>query len=127
MKDRVTLIVTSLLTIFLLVLHLTIEIVHGVEPGKVSTYIGVAVLAVWMYGALPLADRRAGTIIMLIGGILATGISILHMRGAGLAGGRIGQTGDAFLWVSTLLTFSVTGTFSVLLAAKGLAARDRRV
>ena len=120
MNDRRTLSVTSLLTIVLLVIHLTIEIVHGVEPGKVSTYVGVLILAVWMFGALPLADGRSGLAIMLLGGIAAAGVSILHMRGAGLVGGRIGQTSDAFLWVSSLLAFSVTGTFSALLAAKVL-------
>jgi hypothetical protein len=125
MRDTLTLTVTSLVTIVMLVLHLTIEIVHGVEPGNVSTYIGVLILAVWMAGALTLADRRSGLIIMLLGGIAAAGVSILHMRGAGLVGGRIGQTSDAFLWVATLLTFSVTGTFSVLLAGTRLVRRPR--
>ncbi|HET7698498.1 MAG TPA: hypothetical protein VFK57_22475 [Vicinamibacterales bacterium] len=126
MKDTVTLTITSLVTILMLVLHLTIEIVHGVEPGNVSTYVGVLILAAWMFGALPLASGRSGLIIMLLGGIAAAGVSILHMRGAGLAGGRIGQTSDAFLWVSTLLTFGVTGTFSAFLAARALFNRPRK-
>ena len=125
MNDRITLTVASLLTIVLLVVHLSIEIVHGVESGTVSTYAGVVVLAVWMYGALPLGDRRSGLIIMLVGGILGAGIAVLHMRGAGLAGGRIGKTADAFLWVSTTLAFGLTATFSVFLATRGLLRTGR--
>ena len=123
MKDRVTLTITSLLTILLLVLHLTIEIVHGAEPGKVSTYTGLFVLAVWMYGTLPLGDRRSGLVIMLLGGIIGTGVTVLHLRGAGLAASRITNSSSGFLWVSTLLTTGVLATFSVFLAARGLVRR----
>ena len=120
MKDTVTLTITSLLTIVLLVPHLTIEIVHGAEPGTVSTYTGLFVLAVWMYGTLPLGDRRSGLIIMLLGGIVGAGVTVLHLRGAGLAASRITNSSSGFLWVSSLLATGVIATFSVLLAARGL-------
>jgi len=123
MKDTVTLTITSLLTILLLVCHLTIEIVHGIEPGKVSTYVGIFILAVWMYGTLPLGGRRSGLVIMLIGGILGAGVPVLHMRGAGLAAGRLAASSHGFMWVASNLALGVTATFSALLAARGLVRR----
>ena len=125
MTDRVTLTIASLLTILLLVFHLTIEIVHGVEPGTVSTYTGIFIMAVWMYGALPLADRRSGVIIMLVGGILGAGVPVLHMRGAGMAAGRLTNSSAGFLWVLTNLMLGVTATFSALLAARSLFRRRK--
>jgi uncharacterized membrane protein YGL010W len=46
MKHKVTLTITSLLSILFLVFHLTEDIVRGMERGGVSTYVGVLILAV---------------------------------------------------------------------------------
>jgi hypothetical protein len=122
MQHKFTLTITSLLSILFFTFHLTDDIVRGFEPGGVPTIVGVIILAVWLYGTLVLADRRSGTIIILLASILGSGVPVIHMTGAGLVGGRIAGSSGVFFWVWTLLTLGVTCIFSVLLAARGLVA-----
>ena len=120
MKRNVLLTVTSLLSILLLTFHLTEDIVRGFEPGKASTFVGVLILAVWLYATLALAERRSGLVIVLLASILASGVPFVHMRGAGLVGGRIAGSSGVFFWVFTLLALGVTGVVSVILSAGAL-------
>ena len=57
---------------------------------------------------------------MLLGSIAGLGVLVIHMRGAGLVGGRIANSGGVFFWVWTLIALGVTSTFSVILSARGL-------
>ncbi|MGH7627886.1 MAG: hypothetical protein ACREOF_00540, partial [Gemmatimonadales bacterium] len=110
MKQNVTLTITSLLSILFLTFHFTDDIVRGFEPGKLPTLIGVLILVVWLYGTLVLAERRSGYVIILILSILASGVPVLHMMGAGLVGGRIAGSSGVFFWVWTLLALGVTAS-----------------
>jgi hypothetical protein len=120
MKDTVTLTITSLLSILFLSIHLTDDIVRGMEPGRLSTFIGVLILAVWLYGTLVLVARRSGYVIILLGSLLGSGVPIIHMNGAGLVGGRIANSSGVFFWVWTIIALGVTAVFSVFLSARGL-------
>ena len=122
MKQTVTLTITSLLSILLFVSHWADEVARRVETGGVSGLFGVLILVVWLCGTLVLAERRSGYIIMLLGGIFGLGVLILHMRGAGLVGGRIANAGEIriFFWVWTLLALGAISTISALLSARGL-------
>ena len=120
MKHKVTLTITSLLSILFMALHLTDDIVRGIEPGGLSTFAGVLILAVWLYGTLVLAERRAGYVIILLGALGGSCVPVVHMMGAGLVGGRIANSSGVFFWVWTLIALGVTATFSVILSARGL-------
>lgn len=121
MKHNLTLTVTSLLLILFLTFHLSDEIARGMEPGGLNMIVPVLVLAVWLYGTLVLAGRRSGYIIILLASIVGTGIPIVHMAGAGLAGGRIApNSGGAFFWVWQNFTLCVISMFSLILSARGL-------
>ena len=120
MKHSVMLTITSLLSILFLTFHLSDEITRGMEPGRLNMVIPVLVLAVWLYGALVLAGRRSGYIIMLLGAIIGTGIPILHMSGAGLVGARIANSHGAFFWVWQNFALCVISACSVILAVRGL-------
>ena len=120
MTHKVTLTITSLLSVLLLSFHLTDDIVRGMEPGQVSTMIGVLILVVWLYGTLVLAERRLRYAIIFLGSLLASGIPVVHMRGAGLVGGRIAGSSGIFFWVWTLIALGVTAIFSAILSARGL-------
>lgn len=120
MKANVTLTVTSLLSIVLFTFHWVDEIARGLERGTLSSFGGVLILIVWSCGTLLLAGRRSGYIITLLGGILGTGVLVIHMSGAGLVGGRIANTSGIFFWVWTLITLGVTSALSFILSAGGL-------
>ena len=120
MKHPVTLTIASLLSILFMAFHLTDDIVRGMEPGGVSTLVGVLILVVWLYGTVVLAERRSGYVIILLGSLLASGVPVIHMMGAGLVGGRIANSSGVFFWVWTLIALGVTAIFSVILSARGL-------
>jgi len=67
-----------------------------------------------------LAGRRSGYIIMLLGSILGVLVSLAHMRGAGLVGGRIANSGGKLFWVWTILAVGVTSVLSLFLSARAL-------
>src|SRR5919206_29653 len=59
-------------------------------------------------------------LIILVGSILAAGVPVIHMRGAGMVGSRVINSGHVFFWVWTLITLQATAIFSVILSARGL-------
>lgn len=120
MKHNVTLTITSLLSILLFTFHIADDIVRGFEPGGFKNISGILIIFVWLYGALALAGRRSGYIIILLGSILGSLVPLAHMRGAGLVGGRIANSSGIFFWVWTLITLGVTSIFSLILSARGL-------
>ncbi len=124
MKHNNLLTITSLLSILLMTLHLTDDIVHGMEKGGLTNLIGVLILVIWLCGTLLLAERRLGYIIMFLGSLLAAGMPVIHMRGAGV-GGEFAKSSGAFFFIWTLLALGVLGVFSAILSARGLWRRQR--
>ena len=126
MKHRVTLTITSLLSILLFSLHWADEISRGLERGTMSSFGGLLILAVWLCGALVLGGRF-GLVILLLGSILASGVPVLHMQGVGLVGGRIAaNSSGALFWVWTNIALGASGMVSFVLAAVALWSSVRR-
>ena len=93
MKHSVMLTIASLLSILFFTLHLTDDIVRGIEPGGLSNLIGgVLISVVWLYGTLVLAERRSGYIILLLLSLLGLGVPVIHMRGKGSRHHSIGNS-----------------------------------
>jgi len=80
-KRSLVLPVTSPLSILLASFHLVDDIVYGSERDVASNLLIVAILAVWLYGALMLPEGRAGHIIMLIGSLLGLTVFWSHLTG----------------------------------------------
>jgi len=120
MKHKVTLTITSLLSILFMAFHLTDDILRGMAPGGVINLVVVLILVVWLYGTLVLAERRSGHVIILVASLLVSGIPVVHMMGSGLVGGKIANSSGAFFFVWTLIALGVTAIFSVILSARGL-------
>jgi len=116
----------SLLTVLFFSFHWADDIVRGFAPGGVSGLFGVIIVVVLLYGTLVLAERRSGYIIMLLGGIGGLGGLVIHMRGAGLVGGRIANSSGRFFFVWTLIALGVTGSFSTILSVHGLRSLRSR-
>jgi hypothetical protein len=122
MKHSVMLTIASLLSVLFLTFHLADDIVRGFEKGGLSNLVGgVLISVVWLYGALVLAERRSGYIIMFLGSLLSLGVPVIHMKGKGVGvTSSIGHSSGHFFFVWTLIAIGVTGLFSVILSARGL-------
>ncbi len=119
MKQNGTLTIASLLSILFMTLHLTDDIVRGMEPGTLSDLIVLPILVVQLYGTLVLAGKRSGYVIILLASLLELVVPVVHMGGAGV-GGAIAKSNGAFFFIWTLLALGVTALFSVMLSARGL-------
>ena len=118
MKPSVLLTIASLLSLLLIMFHLTDDVLLQAE-GAVKYPIPVVVFVVWLYGTLMLPDRVLGYIIMLLGGLISAGMIVVHSRG-----GVVHQTGG-FFFVWTMFALSATGWFTVILSVRGLWLRLR--
>ena len=121
MKPSAMLTVTSLLSIVLLSLHISEDILLGFAPGGLTNLFAMAILAVYLCGALLLNDRRSGLIIVLVGSLIALLMPVLHMMGAGVG---VKRSAGAFFFIWNLYALGVTGMFGVILSA--LAFRKPR-
>jgi hypothetical protein len=117
MKHNTILVTTSLLSILLLTLHITDDIVRGIskaEPSKTA----LVVLAILLYGTLVLAERRSGHVIMLLVGLLAFAMPVMHMRGAHYP--DIARSAGGYFFVWTLWALGGVGGLTAALSVRGL-------
>ena len=124
MKQNVTLTIASLLSVLFMTLHLADDIVRGMEPGTLFDLITLPIVVAQLYGALVLAGKRSGYILLLVVSLLELVVPVIHMKGAGV-GGVVAKSDGAFFFVWTLLALGVTALFSVILSARGLWTFDR--
>ena len=117
MKEGAILVVTSLLSILLLTLHITDDIVRGISQAQ-SSNIALLVLVLFLYGTLVLAEKRSGHAIMLLVGLFAAGMPVIHMRGAHY--GEIARSTGGFFIVWTLWALGGLGGLTFVLSARGL-------
>ena len=125
MKHNTALIVLSLLNALFFGLHLTGDIVFGIEDGGRDILVGVLIFAVYLYGAVGLPERLAGYIILLLGGLASAALPVVH-TGRPL-GERFAQLPGGFFFIWTLLTMGATGLVASILAAQAIwRLRQRR-
>ena len=123
MKENVMLCIASLLSILLLTLHITDDIVRGISKAE-SSNIALAVLVLLLYGTLVLRERRSGHVIMLLVGLFAMAMPVMHMRGAHY--GDIAKSPGGFFFVWTLWALGALGGVTFILSARGLWSLRRR-
>lgn len=120
-KRNNVLTIMSLVAVVLLSLHLTDDIVYGSDKSPVSNVVVIAILVIWLYGTLVLAERRSGYAIMLLGSLAGLVVFSVHeSRAGGLPAGPLAEASGAFFFVWTLLALAVTSVFTGILAALGL-------
>src|SRR3981081_3240476 len=117
MNQNAILVVTSLLSILLLTLHITDDIVRGISNAE-SSNTALIVLVVLLYGTLVLAERLSGHVIMLLVGLFAAAMPVMHMRGAHY--GEIAKSTGGFFFVWTLWALGGLGGVTFILSARGL-------
>ena len=122
-KDNTTLVVTSLLSLLLLTLHVTDDIVRGISKAEPSN-IALVVLVVFLYGTLVVAENRSGHVIMLLIGFFAAAMPVIHMRGVHYP--EIARSAGGFFFVWTLWALGGIGGLTFVLSARGLWSLRRR-
>lgn len=126
MKHNTILIVLSLLNALFFGLHLTGDIVFGIEKGGREILVGVLILAVYLYGAVGLRNRLAGYIVLLLGGLASAALPVVHTMGRPL-GERFAQLPGGFLFIWTLLTMGATGLVAFIMSVQAIwGLRPRR-
>jgi hypothetical protein len=122
MKHNRALIVASLLSLLLTIVHLSQDVILQGD-GHVKYPIPVVVFALWLYATVMASDRIWGYIIMLLGGLIGAGMIVVHAK----AGGVVDKSdGLFFVWI--LFVLSTTGWFTAILSARGIwtTVRSRR-
>ena len=114
MKRHVMLRVTSLVSAVLLTLHISQDIVFGLDRAGLNHLVGVGIILVIVCGTLLWSHRWFGRVIMLLGGVMSAGMLPLHMRN-GLRPEFL-QASGALLFIWTLYLLGVMGFFSIILA-----------
>ena len=120
-----TLTVASLLSIVLLPFHVGGDIALGFDRGGSGlAFILVPILLLLACGALLLAERRSGHVIMFLGGLAALGMPIIHRNNGFTATVARSPGGLFFIW--TLVALGVVGGLAMILSARGLWRLRRR-
>ena len=117
MRHNSILVATSLLSLLLLTLHVTDDIVRGISKAEPSN-IALIVLVVFLYGTLVVGERRSGHVIMLLIGFFAAAMPVIHMRGAHYP--EIAKSAGGFFFVWTLWALGGLGGLTFVLSARGL-------
>ena len=123
MKHNTMLTVASLLSLIFLTLHITDDIVRGISKAE-SSNIALLVLSLLLYGTLVLPERKSGHIIILIIGLFAAAMPVMHMSGAHY--GDIAKSPGGFFFVWVLWVLGGLGGFTVILSVRGLWNMRRR-
>lgn len=123
MRQGTLLVGTSLLSILLLTLHVTDDIVRGISPAEPANT-ALAVLVIMLYGTLVLAEHRSGHVIMLLVGLFAAAMPVIHMRGAHYT--EIARSAGGFFFVWTLWALGGIGGLTFVLSTGGLWRLRRR-
>ena len=119
MKNDAVLTVSSLLAILLFTVHLASDVVLGKDEFDRGMWIGVLIVATWLYATIALRGRVAGLVIVMLFSLLAFGVLVLHTPAAGMSAEFLARPG-AYLFVWTLLALGAMGLFSSVLAAQEL-------
>ena len=124
MRHNLLLRIKAILSIVLMTLHFasdTLRAAPGSPESGGSTLVAMPLLALFVYGALLLHERRTGHVLMFLTGLIAAGMPVVHVLGpAGFFTGYVGRAGDPYLFVWTLHALVITGLLTMYLALRGL-------
>ena len=126
MKHKELLTVLSVFAIVLAAMHIADDYVHGFDRSVVNNPYAVLILAVWASGVLLLRDRLIGRIAILLGGLVAIVIPIIHLNGRGY-GDEFLKTDGALRFIWTLYMLGTIGAVIVIGAIREMVGARSRV
>ena len=124
MKNDRLLVISSLVSILLITLHLTGDVLRA-RPGNPetggSTLVVVPLLALWLYATLVFPHRRFSQLLLLLLALAAIGMPVIHAMGpSGFFTGQMAKGNGDFIFVWGLHLLGVTGIFSLALSIQAL-------
>lgn len=122
MNNNKLLKITSLLSLLLLTLHVTDDIVRGISKAE-SSNTALVVLVVFLYGTLVL-EGKWGHVITFLVGLCAAVNPVMHMRGTHYP--EIASSPGGFFFIWTLWALGALGGVTMILSARGLWSLRRR-
>ena len=111
----------SLISLVLVLIHLPDDYVHGFDMHVVDSPYPVLIFVVWGCGLFLLRERTIGRIILLLGGIAAIGMPIIHLNGHYPPG--FAASAGAYRFICTLYAVGTTGSLTIILALRELFGR----
>jgi len=127
MKHKELLTVLSLLAIVLVAMHIADDYVHGFDRRVVNNPYAILILVAWSSSVLLLRDRLIGRVVILLGGLLAIVIPIIHLNGRGY-GDEFLRTDGALRFIWTLYMLGTIGGVIIIGAIREMVgARSRMV
>jgi len=95
-----------------------VRVLRDVADAMAYALTVVVILLIVAVGALPLAERRSGHVIMLLGGVGALAMPLIHRNNGFTPAVAQSPGGIFFIW--TLITLGVIGGLSIILAVRAL-------
>ena len=121
MKTNDLLAQMSLISLVLVSVHVSDDYMHGLDKHVVDNPYGILVFVVWACGLLFFRERLVGRIILLLGGLVAVAMPIIHLNGRYPS--DFAASDGAFRFVWTLYASGTTGSLTVILALRELFSR----
>src|SRR4051812_45409729 len=126
MNRNVVLTAMSVLTIVLLTVHVSSDMILGLDRMKPDISIALTVVAFWLYAILVMPPRLPRYIVLLLGSFIGAMMPVIHTRGRGITSELVARPGG-FLFVWVLLAVGITATLAFGLSLQGIwnLRRDR--
>lgn len=111
----------SLISLVLVLLHLPDDYVHGFDKHVVANPYAILIFVVWGCGLLLLRERLIGRIILLLGGVVAVAMPVMHLNGHFPP--DFAASNGAYRFICILYAVGTTGALTVILALRELFGR----
>jgi hypothetical protein len=121
MSRSLVLRIASLISVCLMTIHLTSDILLQFASGGLTNLFAIVIFALWTYATLLLTERRSGFIIMFLGSLVGLAVPIVHMKAhGGLFNSEVVRCGDAFVFVWVQLVLGVTALLTAVMSLQAL-------
>lgn len=124
MRKNDLLALMSLISLVLLSVHVVDDYIQGFDRHVVDSPYGIFAFVLLACGIFLFRERVLGQMILLLGGLLAVAMPIMHLNGRFPA--DFARADGAFRFIWTLYAVGTTGALTVILAARELLSRPAR-
>ena len=115
--------VTSLLSLFFLMLHVSDDIARGISSLSFASMIAVLVVAMLLYATLTGEGGRTGAVSGFLIGLFALGMPAIHFRGAHI--NEIAKSSGGLFFIWTLWVLGALGATGMILSVRVFLASFR--